>query len=148
LAALPAALVAAAQRSAAPDPQGRRVFVASDQGSILQIHGPSKELQVIYKVHNGPITSILVNESFCVTGAEDSYVRVWPLDFSDYFLEARLVLRDDHRARPLPQPQIPPGHGDRVTVVWGVWWNKDQRSAGRGKERAWRSRGGHTHRTE
>ena len=50
------------------DPAGRRVFVASEQGSILQIHGPTKELQVIYKVHSGPITSILVNESFCVTG--------------------------------------------------------------------------------
>ena len=25
---------------------------------------------------------------FCVTGAEDRFVRVWPLDFSDYFLEA------------------------------------------------------------
>eukprot|EP01052_Picozoa_sp_SAG31_P008887 SAG31_NODE_457_length_15415_cov_4.380387_2_plen_898_part_00 len=70
------------------DPQGRRVFVASEQGSVLQIHGPTKELQVIYRVHSAPITSILVNESFCVTGSRDAYVRVWPLDFSDYFLEA------------------------------------------------------------
>ena len=72
----------------ADDPQGRRVFVGTDQGSIFQIHGPSAALQVIYKVHSGPINSMQVNESFCVTGSDDAYVRVWPLDFVDYFLEA------------------------------------------------------------
>lgn len=72
----------------ADDPQGRRVFVGTDQGSIFQVHGPSAALQVIYKVHSGPINTMQVNESFCVTGSDDAYVRVWPLDFVDYFLEA------------------------------------------------------------
>ena len=72
----------------ADDPQGRRVFFGTDQGSIFQVHGPSAALQVIYKVHSGPITAMQVNESFCVTGSDDAYVRVWPLDFVDYFLEA------------------------------------------------------------
>ena len=70
------------------DPQGRRVFIGTDQGSIFQVHGPSASLQVIYKVHSGAINSMHVNESFCVTGSDDAYVRVWPLDFVDYFLEA------------------------------------------------------------
>jgi WD40 repeat protein len=68
--------------------QGRRVFVGTDEGQIFQVHGPSAALQVIYKVHNAAINSMQVNESFCVTGSDDSFVRVWPLDFVDYFLEA------------------------------------------------------------
>jgi len=30
-----------------------------------------------------------VNESFCVTGSDDGYVRVWPLDFKHVLLEAQ-----------------------------------------------------------
>lgn len=26
---------------------------------------------------------------FCVTGSADTYLRVWPLDFSDYYLQAK-----------------------------------------------------------
>ena len=70
------------------DIQGRRVFVSTMAGSVFQIHGPTRTLQCIYQVHSGAINSIVVNESFCVTGSDDAYVRVWPLDFSDYFLEA------------------------------------------------------------
>ena len=30
-----------------------------------------------------------MNEAFCVTGSEDTYLRVWPLDFSEFFMEAK-----------------------------------------------------------
>lgn len=30
-----------------------------------------------------------VNESFCVTGSDDGYVRLWPLDFKHVLLEAQ-----------------------------------------------------------
>jgi len=30
-----------------------------------------------------------VNESFCVTGSDDGYLRVWPLDFKHVLLEAQ-----------------------------------------------------------
>ena len=30
-----------------------------------------------------------MNEAFCVTGSEDQYLRVWPLDFSEFFMEAK-----------------------------------------------------------
>lgn len=29
------------------------------------------------------------NEGFCVTASADRHLRVWPLDFSDFFLEAQ-----------------------------------------------------------
>jgi hypothetical protein len=38
--------------------------------------------------HAGPIHTLIFNEGFCVTGSEDRFLRVWPLDFSDFFLEA------------------------------------------------------------
>nr|XP_057917684.1 WD repeat-containing protein 90 isoform X3 [Doryrhamphus excisus] len=34
------------------------------------------------------INSISVSSSFCATGSEDGYLRLWPLDFSSVFLEA------------------------------------------------------------
>ncbi|XP_020493168.2 WD repeat-containing protein 90 [Labrus bergylta] len=41
--------------------------------------------------NNGPgiaINSISVSSSFCATGSEDGFLRLWPLDFSAVFLEA------------------------------------------------------------
>lgn len=29
-----------------------------------------------------------VNEAFCVTGSDDGFLRVWPLDFKSVYLEA------------------------------------------------------------
>lgn len=34
------------------------------------------------------VTSISVCTSFCATGSEDGFLRLWPLDFSSVFLEA------------------------------------------------------------
>jgi WD40 repeat protein len=30
-----------------------------------------------------------VNDAFCVIGSEDTYLRTWPLDFSEFFMEAQ-----------------------------------------------------------
>lgn len=34
------------------------------------------------------LTSLAVNDSFCVTGWNDGYLRLWPLDFDSPFMEA------------------------------------------------------------
>ena len=34
------------------------------------------------------LNSLYVNESFCATGSDDGFLRLWPLDFSTVFLEA------------------------------------------------------------
>ncbi|KAK7112108.1 WD repeat-containing protein 90-like isoform X2 [Littorina saxatilis] len=34
------------------------------------------------------ITSLSMNETFCVTGSEDGFLRLWPLDFAHVYLEA------------------------------------------------------------
>ena len=30
-----------------------------------------------------------MNDAFCVIGSEDTYLRTWPLDFSEFFMEAQ-----------------------------------------------------------
>jgi len=39
--------------------------------------------------YSAAIRTIAVNEGYCVTGSDDTFLRVWPLDFSDYILEAQ-----------------------------------------------------------
>ena len=33
-------------------------------------------------------TCLAVNDAFCVTGSNDGYLRLWPLDFDGPFMEA------------------------------------------------------------
>jgi len=34
------------------------------------------------------VNSMAVNETFCVTGSDDGFLRLWPLDFAHVYLEA------------------------------------------------------------
>ncbi len=43
----------------------------------------------MYKCHEGAITSISLSSGFCITGSEDCYLRVWPLDFTEFSIEAK-----------------------------------------------------------
>jgi WD40 repeat protein len=71
------------------DSQSKRIFVATKDGSVFQVNYEERVLECIYQLHDAPITSLAVNEGFCVTGSEDCYLRVWPLDFTDYYLQAK-----------------------------------------------------------
>ena len=66
----------------------RHCFVASASGAVFQVNYGRRTLEAVFQLHNGPINSIIVNEGFCITGSDDRYLRMWPVDFSDYFLEA------------------------------------------------------------
>ena len=59
----------------------KRVFVGSKHGMIFQVNYQNENLEATYKTNDAAIYSISVNDAFCVTGSEDSYLRVWPLDF-------------------------------------------------------------------
>jgi WD40 repeat protein len=67
----------------------RRVFVANSRGMVAQVNADTRVLECVFRLHDAGICSLSVNEGFCVTGSEDKFLRVWPLDFSDYFLEAQ-----------------------------------------------------------
>uniref|UniRef100_A0A6I8N486 WD repeat-containing protein 90 n=1 Tax=Ornithorhynchus anatinus TaxID=9258 RepID=A0A6I8N486_ORNAN len=84
-----------------------RAFACSRSGHILDIDYTSLTVQNARRllpspvwparqrerqtVGSGPgiaINSISVSSSFCATGSDDGYLRLWPLDFSSVFLEA------------------------------------------------------------
>lgn len=52
-----------------------------------QINYEGRSLERIYQLHGGPINCLLISEGFCVTGSDDKYLRIWPVDFSDFLLE-------------------------------------------------------------
>ncbi|KAF0688280.1 Aste57867_20150 [Aphanomyces stellatus] len=67
----------------------RPVYVASTHGTVLVVDYDTMALTCVYKLHDGPIRGLRVNEGFCVTGSDDGFLRVWPLDFTDFYLEAQ-----------------------------------------------------------
>jgi WD40 repeat protein len=67
----------------------KRVYVASKTGMVFQINYATEALEATYKTNDSSIYSIAVNEAFCVTGSEDKFLRVWPLDFSEFVMEAK-----------------------------------------------------------
>ena len=42
-----------------------------------------------YQLHSGAICSLAIHSGYAVTGGSDSRLRIWPLDFSDFLLEAQ-----------------------------------------------------------
>lgn len=54
---------------------------------VLQINYGTRTLERVYQLHSAAINCMLVSEGLCVTGSDDKYLRVWPLDFSDFLLE-------------------------------------------------------------
>jgi WD40 repeat protein len=67
----------------------KRLFVASKHGMVMQINYHTQALEGAFQLHDAGIYSISVNEAFCVTGSEDQFLRVWPLDFTEFFMEAK-----------------------------------------------------------
>jgi WD40 repeat protein len=67
----------------------RRMFVSTASGSLFQINYAERVLECVYKLHNAAINTISINQGFCVTGSSDNFIRVWPLDFSDFYLQAQ-----------------------------------------------------------
>eukprot|EP00884_Botryococcus_braunii_P004330 jgi/Botrbrau1/13899/Bobra.0017s0006.2 len=72
--------------------QGRRAFVASASGAIYQVNSERRVVEAIYQVHMGPVNCLIMHAGFAVTASDDGLVRMWPLDFRDFLLEAKLSL--------------------------------------------------------
>lgn len=71
-----------------------RVFVSSKSGVVYQVNYHTEKLEQAYRTNGTdadgkpiPIHSIACNEAFCVTGSADKYLRVWVLDFSQFFMD-------------------------------------------------------------
>ena len=66
-----------------------KVYVGSNGGCIFQITCNNQELEAVYKVQDSAILSLAVNEAFCATGSRDGFLRIWPVDFSEFLIEAK-----------------------------------------------------------
>ena len=66
-----------------------KVYVGSNGGCIFQIACTNQELEAVYKVQDSAILALAVNEAFCATGSKDGYLRIWPVDFSEFLIEAK-----------------------------------------------------------
>lgn len=64
------------------------LYISTRAGALYQISPSRRLIEYIYQLHNGAVNSIFINEGMCATGSDDGFIRVWPLDFSDFFLEA------------------------------------------------------------
>ncbi|KAL9642518.1 hypothetical protein ABK040_011085 [Willaertia magna] len=67
-----------------------RFYLGTESGSLYQVNYDKRTFECVYQLHNGAINTLFINEGICITGSTDKYVRVWPLDFSDFFIEAEL----------------------------------------------------------
>lgn len=67
----------------------RLVFASTSLGTLLQISYRTRNVLCVLRLHSEPILSLCVNEGYCVTGCAEGILRLWPLDFADYLLEAR-----------------------------------------------------------
>lgn len=64
-------------------------FFSSNRGSVLKVDCVKEQLLSSYQLHQGPITAFSIHAAgYAVTGGGDSRLRVWPLDFSDFLMEA------------------------------------------------------------
>jgi WD40 repeat protein len=71
------------------DKQSKRLYVSTASGRLFQVLYAERRLECVYQLHSGPIRSISVNEGFCATGSDDGFLRLWPLDFADFYLQAQ-----------------------------------------------------------
>jgi len=75
---------------AAPDGGADKVvFVAAASGHVLQLSYSSRQLLCVLRLHDGPVTRVVATRAFVVTASADKFVRLWPLDFGDYLMEAQ-----------------------------------------------------------
>lgn len=65
-----------------------RVYVSSAAGTVFEVNYKTRALLCVYQLHSSAINSLVVRDSFCVTGSDDRLLRVWPMDFSDFLMEA------------------------------------------------------------
>jgi WD40 repeat protein len=87
----------------------RYSYISTTRGTVFRVNLSDISLECIYTIHKNAVNSIDSTGQHFVTGSADSFVRVWPADFSDYFLEAQ-------HSSPVLKAKISPDH-DRALLL-------------------------------
>ncbi|KAJ8602148.1 hypothetical protein CTAYLR_003496 [Chrysophaeum taylorii] len=64
------------------------VLVASSKGTLLQLSYVDRSLLCVLRLHAAGISRVVATTEYVATASRDGLVRLWPLDFSDYLMEA------------------------------------------------------------
>ena len=73
-------------------PTNTLLYTGTTEGYVVVFDYQSVEMLPILQVlcHKGPIRAVIPCGGLCATSGEDGSLRVWPLDFSEYHIEATL----------------------------------------------------------
>jgi WD40 repeat protein len=64
-------------------------YAASGKGTVLKFHLITGQVICAYRLHESAIRAFGIHHGFAFTGGDDSRLRIWPLNFVDFLLEAR-----------------------------------------------------------
>ena len=67
----------------------KTAYVCSTKGSIFIISLLTREVEATFYIHRGPITRVRILEDIVMTSSEDTYLRLWPLDFHEVYMEVQ-----------------------------------------------------------
>lgn len=65
------------------------IFVSSSKGLVIKLNYEKELVVCAYQLHSSQINCFQIKNGYAVSGADDNKLRIWPLDFSDFLLEAR-----------------------------------------------------------
>ena len=65
----------------------KKAYVSSIKGLVIIINLTSKEVEASFSIHKGAITRLKIIENIVMTASDDTFVRLWPLDFSEVYME-------------------------------------------------------------
>eukprot|EP00210_Caulerpa_lentillifera_P006723 g6425.t1 len=64
------------------------LLVGVSTGCVYQIDYEKFSIFTIHKLHDSAINCLAMSEGYCAIGSDDCFLRIWPLDFHDYLLQA------------------------------------------------------------
>lgn len=70
------------------EPRRPCAYMTSNKGVLLKIDCEKEEVVCAHQLHKSSITSFAIQLGYAVTGSSDNKLRVWPLNFSDFLMEA------------------------------------------------------------
>lgn len=69
-------------------PMSPFVFVSSSRGVLFKVDPITEKIVCSFQLHNSSILTLFIQGGYAVTGSQDAMLRVWPMNFSDFLLEA------------------------------------------------------------
>ncbi|KAF6264700.1 hypothetical protein COO60DRAFT_1654818 [Scenedesmus sp. NREL 46B-D3] len=75
--------------SAALQLSTQHLYAATASGAVFQIDFARRCVAAVYQLHVCAINAIAIGEGVAATASDDASLRLWPLDFTAYLLEAQ-----------------------------------------------------------